>query len=177
MPSAGNDHSGKISHRDETVSTTALQLPSGQLVPTGPGEAAAAFVAAVAWGEHLRVWDLLTSEARNVVLKVAVARGMDEGLATRLRDATAAGVERDTFLSDLVNGLRADLRGTDLDSIDFEADPDPDPGRTDPKRAWIIVVAPMINPLLGAGLPVASMELAYERGAWRVEHLIPRAQP
>jgi hypothetical protein len=139
-----------------------------------PLETAAAFVAAIAWGEHLRVWELLSSEARRLVLRVAVTRGMDEFLAARLRDGTAVRSERDTFLTDLINGLRADLRGNDLDTLDFQADPDRE--RPDPDRAQVMLMAPLISAALGSSLPVASVELVREQGRWRIEHLLPRAR-
>lgn len=135
----------------------------------GPSIAAArAFVAAVAWGEHHRVWDMLSKEGRSVVLRVASKRGMDEGMAARLRDGTAASSEREQFLTDLVNGLRADLEGSNLEGLDFEPDPAPEPG-----RCRVILVAPM-PASLSAGLPVGSVELTEEAGEWRVERLLPR---
>ncbi len=95
-----------------------------------PLETARAFVDAVVWGEHQKVWDLLGIEARTTVLKVASNRGMDEALVARLRDGTASPAERDEFLADLVNGLRADLAGNDLDALEYEEDPQPpEPGR------------------------------------------------
>lgn len=133
-------------------------------------EAARAFVHAVAWGEHLRVWDLFGEEGRRAVLRIAVDRGMDEGLAARLRDGTATTTERDAFLSDLVNGLRADLEGADVDELEFAPDPDPDDGRL---RVLLLVAPP--GPLAAdGGLPVGSVELAEEGPGWRVQRLLPR---
>ena len=129
---------------------------------------ARAFVSAVAWGEHHTVWEMLSREGRSVVLRVASKRGMDEAMAARLRDGTAAPSEREQFLTDLVNGLRADLEGNNLDGLDYEADPAPEPG-----RSRVILVAPMPAGL-SAGLPVGSVELTQETGAWRVERLLPR---
>lgn len=126
------------------------------------------FVAAVAWGEHHTVWEMLSKEGRSVVLRVASKRGMDEAMLARLRDGTAAPSEREQFLTDLVNGLRADLEGNNLEGLDYEADPAPEAG-----RSRVILVAPM--PVgLSAGLPVASIELTHETGSWRVERLMPR---
>ncbi len=129
------------------------------------------FVNAVAWGEHHVVWDLLADEGRETVLRVAATRGMDHALATRLRDGTAAGEERDEFLVDLVNGLRADLAGNDLDALDFVADAEaPGPG-----RARVVMMTPLPEPLaVGGGLPVGSLELVEEGGRWRVERIVPR---
>ncbi len=137
--------------------------------PDDPAVATArTFVAAVAWGEHHTVWDMLSKEGRAVVLRVASKRGMDEAMVARLRDGTAASSEREQFLTDLVNGLRADLEGTNLDGLDYEPDPAPEPG-----RARVILVTPMPAGL-SAGLPVGSIELTEEAGGWRVERLLPR---
>ncbi len=186
MTSAGNDHNGNGAQPGDATPLTSAVIPgaeasarSGDEVGEAgeadqPATAAAAFVKAVAWGEHLRVWELFSTEARRLVLRVAMTRGMDEQLAARLRDGVAANAERDIFLADLVNGLRADLRGADLDSLQF--DPDPIAGPPDPNRARITLMAPVVNPILGAPLPVASMELVRERGQWRVEHLLPQAK-
>jgi hypothetical protein len=141
-----------------------------------PLATAAAFVAAVAWGEHLRVWELLSPEARRVVLRVAVSRGMDEALSARIRDGTAGRAERDTFLTDLVNGLRADLRGNDLDALEYAPDPDPYGDVVDPDRTRVLLVAPVVSAALGEPLPVASVELVRHDGQWRIEHLLPRAR-
>ena len=129
------------------------------------------FVNAVAWGEHHVVWDLLAEDGRETVLRVAATRGMDQALATRLRDGTAAAEEREEFLVDLVNSLRADLAGNDLDALEYLTDADP-PG---PGRARVVMLAPLPEPLaVGGGLPVGSVELVEEAGGWRVERIVPR---
>ena len=137
-----------------------------------PEKAAQNFVNAVAWGEHLRVWDLFSTEARETVLRVACNRGMEETLAARLRDDRASDSERDLFLADLVNGLRADLRGNDLDSVQYEPHPEPS---DDPQRARVRAMVPAASPMLGAPLPVASIDLVWERDQWRVVQLRPQA--
>lgn len=127
------------------------------------------FVEAVVWGEHRTVWDLLGLEARTTVLKVASSRGMDEALVARLRDGTASDGEREEFLADLINGLRADLSGNDLDALSYELDSvPPEPGRA---RIVINVPAP---PSLGGPLPVASVEMSSDEGEWRVERMVPQ---
>ena len=139
-----------------------------------PLETARAFVDAVVWGEHQKVWDLLGIEARTTVLKVASNRGMDEALVARLRDGTAAPAERDEFLADLINGLRADLAGNDLDALEYEEDttaPEPD-------RARVVMSVPVAMGL-GGNLPVGSVELAREpsttgEAEWRIERLVPQ---
>lgn len=134
-----------------------------------PEETARQFVDAVAWGEHRTVWDLLAVEGRTVVLNVAKKRGMDDTLVARLRDGTASDGEREEFLTDLVNGLRADLAGNDLDSLEFE----PDASAAEPGRARVIVNVPL-HATLGGVLPVATMDLTAEDGHWKVERLVPR---
>lgn len=134
-------------------------------------ETAERFVHAVAWGEHRTVWDLLGREGRTTVLKVAVTRGMDDALAGRLRDGTATKGEEDLFLTDLVNGLRADLAGTNLDLLEYDFEPGPQ----EPGRAHVVISVPAPEVLAVPGLPVGLMELTEADGAWKVERLLPRA--
>lgn len=133
-----------------------------------PDQAARAFVDAVVWGEHRRVWDMLGLEGRTTVLKVAAARGMDELLVARLRDGSASEHEREEFLADLVTGLRADLAGNDLDALEYELDTAP----AEPGRSRVVIQAPL-PPMLGGYLPAASVELSIEGGSWKVERLVP----
>ncbi len=137
-------------------------------------ETAREFVDAVVWGEHRKVWDLMGIEARTTVLKVASDRGMDEALVARLRDGTASDAERDEFLADLINGLRADLAGNDLDALEYEEDPTPQ----EPGRARVVVLVPVAVGF-GGNLPVASVELAMESSTngeaeWRIQRLVPQ---
>ncbi|MEO5678177.1 MAG: hypothetical protein ABIS47_00750 [Acidimicrobiales bacterium] len=133
-------------------------------------ETARTFVQAVAWGEHHVVWDMLGSEAQRVVMGIATNRGMPEPLAARLRDGTATTAELDQFRGDLVNGFRADLLGVDVDTLEYDVDPAP----LEEGTSRVVLVVPVPDPVLGAGLPAASLELRQEDGAWRVERLIPR---
>lgn len=142
------------------------------LVSDQPVEVARAFVGAITWGEHRRIWDLLGQEGRRTVLRVAVKRGMDDGLAARLEAGGATTKESDTFLGELVNGLRADLAGSDLDSLGYNDDV---LGAED-GRAWILLTAPMPQ-ALGGAVPVGTVELSLEEGRWRVERLRPRPAP
>ncbi len=127
------------------------------------------FVDAVVWGEHIKMWALLGLEARTTVLKVASDRGMDEALVARLRDGTASDAERDEFLADLINGLRADLAGNDLDALEYEEDPEP----MEPGRARVVILVPVAIGF-GGNLPVGSVELATEEAAWRIQRLVPQ---
>ena len=137
-----------------------------------PAEAAQIFIQAVAWGEHHVVWDMLSSEAKRVVLSIATNRGMPDPLAARLRDGTATQAELDQFRGDLVNGFRADLLGTDIDRLEYEVDQAP----LEPGTARVLLTVPVPDPLLGRGLPAATVELRQdgEDGAWRVERLVRR---
>jgi len=133
------------------------------------------FVSAVAWGEHRKVWDLLGAEGRKTVLRVAVNHGMDEALAARLRDGTAAKSESDEFLAQLVNGLRADLQGNDLDALEYSPDPVPEIGRA---RVVLVVPLPLGLADSGSGLPIGSLEMVESGGGeWLVERLLPNVLP
>ena len=138
----------------------------------GAVEACREFIAAVAWGEHHRIWEMLGPEGRKTVLRVATSRGMDEPLAMRLREERATSEEQEEFLTDLVNGLRADLAGIDVDNLEYRLDPDtPAPG-----QAWVQLLSPLPEVLAtNGGLPAGWIELDRdERGRWRVERLMPR---
>lgn len=150
-----------------------LPAAAGDAVDTGPGDpvvVARQFLNAVAWGEHHTIWELLGREGRTAVLRVATTRGMDEALAARLRDGVASPGDQDVFLTDLVNGLRADLTGTDLDALEVEAEPGPQ----EDGRARVLLVAPVAASLGVPGLPVGSVELAADGGTWLVQRLVPR---
>ena len=143
-------------------------MSTNDALPEGPFDTARVFVDAVIWGDHRLVWELLGLEGRTTVLRIASERGMDEALVARLRDGTAADAERDEFLGDLVNGLRADLAGNDLDALEYELDPSPN----EPGRARVVVQSPL-PAALGGSLPAASVDLSSESGEWRVERLVP----
>lgn len=138
--------------------------------PDDPVAVARRFLDAVAWSEHRTVWALLGREGRATVLRVATGRGMDEGLAGRLREGVASSTDEDLFLSDLVNGLRTDLAGTDIDDIELDLEPGPQ----EPGRARVLLVVPVPAALGVPGLPVGSVELAEDEGAWRVQRLVGR---
>jgi hypothetical protein len=134
-----------------------------------PKEVARAFVQAVAWGEHLRVWEMLGDEGKKTVLRVAVKRGMNDALAARLGAGTASTEESDTFLTDLINGLRADMAGTDLDALRYWFDAE----AAEEDRAWVVLMAPLPAEL-GGELPMGSVELTRPDGSWRVERFSGR---
>jgi hypothetical protein len=75
------------------------------------------FVDAIVWGEHLRVWQLFSPEAREHVLRAASRKGLDAVAAERARQETWGRGEADAFLTSLLHGLRVDLSGVDLERI------------------------------------------------------------
>ncbi len=131
-------------------------------------KAAAAFIDAVVWGEHHKVWELLGTQGRDEVLEVATKRGMDEALATRLRTGTGSPGETNEFLADLVNGLRSELAGNDMDNVSFELDAT----ASDSLRANVVMHVPL-HPNLGGTLPIGTVELSHDGTAWKVERMIP----
>ncbi len=135
-----------------------------------PAEAARTFVQAVAWGEHHVVWEMLSAEAQRVVMGIATSRGLPEPLAARLRDGTATQVELDQFRGDLVNGFRADLLTVDVDTLDYDLVE----GVFEPGTARVVLVVPVPDPILGSGLPAASLELSQAGEEWRIDRLISR---
>ena len=137
-------------------------------------DVASSFVYAVAWGEHRTVWALLGVDARHTVLQVALGRGMDDVLANRLRVESAAPDEYDEFLTDLVNGLRSDLAGADLDEPVLEVIDD------DSANGHAVVVLATTTPAELAehgisNLPVATIDLVLERDGWKVARVDPRS--
>lgn len=126
------------------------------------------FIDAIVWGDHNKVWRLLGAEGRTEVLEVATKRGMDEGLAARLAADAGSPAETNEFLVDLVNGLRAELAGNDLDHLTYEVNE----AETTAERAAIVMHV-QLHPLLGGTLPVGTLYLGTEGGEWRVERLIP----
>jgi len=130
--------------------------------------AAEDFIDGVVWGDHNKVWELIGTGGREEVLDVATKRGMDEALAERLKSNVGSPAETNEFLADLVNGLRAELAGNDLDNITYELDEE----QSGPGRAAVKMFVPL-HPLLGGTLPIGTLFLVTEGDAWKVERLIP----
>lgn len=132
-----------------------------------PTSTAEQFVAAIAWGEHTTVWDLLSSDARLAVLGVATRRGMDALLSARLREGTASTDERDDFLADLLHGLQSELLGLELETLRFVRG---GTGSTLPGSVVVLLVID-VPAELGELVPVARMELVKEPDRWSVVRL------
>ncbi|MGH1491445.1 MAG: hypothetical protein ACRBK7_18945 [Acidimicrobiales bacterium] len=80
-------------------------------------EVARSFLEAIVWGQHLTVWELLSSAGRDVVLEAGARRGLDAVQAARLRQGTSPTEEQDKFLTGLVHGLRVDFSSVELEKV------------------------------------------------------------
>ncbi len=145
-----------------------MSASNGAPTPDGAIKAAEQFIDAVVWGDHNLVWKLIGTDGRQEVLEVATKRGMDEGLATRLATDAGSPAETNEFLADLVNGLRSELSGNDLDRITYELEAD----ESGVDRAVVKLHVPL-HPLLGGTLPIGTLFLVTEGGEWRVSRLVP----
>ena len=130
------------------------------------------FLDAVAWAEHVTVWRLLATSAREVALAGAARRGLDAVAAERARQGTWSETERDALLGELVRGLRVDLAGAPLDDLRVvSVQPRPD-GRVAVELEASSTLPDTIT--AGRGWPVASLLLtpgANDDG-WLVERII-----
>lgn len=134
-------------------------------------EAADRFLRAVVWGEHTRLWVLLSPEGRAAALSVAVANGMDRVVAGRIRDGLADPVEFDDFLRQLLVGLRRDMRSVDLENVTLVGEP-----RPGPEDGSVIVELATPSALPGTeAWPAGRLVLSLgPDGDWGVDRLEPR---
>lgn len=139
---------------------------------------AKAFVEAIVWGEHVHVWELLSPEGREHVLRAASRKGLDAVAAERARQNTWSTEEADTFLTALLHGLRVDLSGVDLDQILVAEQPQ----RLDDGSLQFHLECPSTLPSLltrGANWAAGAVVVAptpkrNEKPTWRVTRLIAR---
>lgn len=136
-----------------------------------PAEAADRFLRAVVWGEHTRLWALLSPEGRTAALSVAMANGMDRVVAGRIRDGLADPVEFDDFLRQLLVGLRRDMRSVDLENVTL-AD-EPRPGAED-GSVIVELATPSALPGTEAWLAGRLVLSPGSEGDWSVDRLEPR---
>lgn len=80
-------------------------------------EVARKFLEAIVWGRHLTVWELLSSDGRDVVLEAGARRGLDAVQAARIRQGTSQREEQDAFLTGLLHGLRVDFSSVELEQV------------------------------------------------------------
>lgn len=133
------------------------------------------FLDAVLWGEHLKVWQLMSGAARSAALAVAERNGLDALVAARARAGTWTDGEADVLLTDLVKGLRADFGGVDLSKIAI-ADPEVVTGPAG-ARATVALSVPSLLPTQltgGEGWAAGTIDLIETSTGWLVDHLNAR---
>jgi len=79
--------------------------------------AASHFLEAILWGEHVRVWEMLSPSGREHVLEAGARRGLDPLQAQRIRLGTSPQSEQDAFLTGLLHGLRVDFASVTLEDV------------------------------------------------------------
>ena len=134
----------------------------------GALKVAAEWIDAIVWGDHPKVWALSGVEGRTELLDIGTKRGMDEGLASRISTDAASPSEMNEFLADLLNGLRAELAGNDLDNVTYEISEE----ETTPDRAAVKMFVPLVA-YFGGTLPIGTVYIVQEGADWKVAKLIP----
>lgn len=138
---------------------------------TGAAEAARRFLRAVVWGEHTRLWAMLSPKGRAAAISVAVANGMDRVAAGRIRDGLADPAEFDDFLRQLLVGLRRDMRSVDLENVTLAGEPGPGP---EDGSVTVELATPSTLPGTEAW-PAGRLVLSCgPEGDWGVDRLEPR---
>lgn len=134
-------------------------------------EATAAFLTAIDQGNAHAVWACFSTGARQFVINRGIRRGLSPVAGASILDGTASPHFRDQFLEDLLAGLRRDLEGVRFPLVEIGALAPLDDRRVRVTylEAFDVPLGPPLDPL-----PVGSVELVEEDGAWRVERLIPR---
>lgn len=137
----------------------------------GAAEAASRFLRAVVWGEHTRLWPMLSPKGRAAAISVAVANGMDRVAAGRIRDGLADPAEFDDFLRQLLVGLRRDMRSVDLENVTLAGAPSPGP---EDGSVTVELATPSTLPGTEAW-PAGRLVLSCgPEGDWGVDRLEPR---
>lgn len=139
----------------------------------GAADTARAFIHAVVWGEHHRVWELFAPAGRERVLQAAKRRGMDAVAAGRAREGTWGVEEADVFLTSLVRGLRVDLSGVDIELIDVVDEPEVQPDGAVRLRLESKTLLPAVL-TGGANWAAGAVIVGREPDGWRVRSLEPR---
>lgn len=125
------------------------------------------FLNAILWGEHVRVWEMLSPAGREHVLEAGSRRGLDPLQAQRIRLGTSPVVERDEFLTGLVHGLRVDFSSVSLKDVVPGGDPTVDSDGS----CEVQLECPAT---FGSGSWAAgSMILSLIDNAWRVDRVHP----
>lgn len=134
--------------------------------------AAERFFEALANGDGRALWAVMSDDARAYVLNIAVERSMEFDLYSRLRDGTASEEEVDSYLADLLEGIRADLQGVKLDRLAFESAAEPE----SPMRMRVTYLMRMDATIGGVetAIPAGSLIMVHEDGEWKMDRLVPR---
>lgn len=148
-----------------------------EIASEGVLEVAERFFAAIAANDADLVWELFTQRARDYIISVGHERGMDFDLASRLRSDTATADERADFLGDLLEGLRRDLRGVELDRLALESKAEPEAPMQE-RVHYLVQIGPEMEGIQTA-IPAGSLVLSLENEVWRVERLepVPSGEP
>lgn len=130
------------------------------------------FLQALDAGDRHAVWDLFSENAQAYVLNRAVDRGMDFDLMSAIRQRTATEEQFDSYLEDLLDGLRRDLKGVEVARLRYEAKAVGEP-------AGHVQVTYLLEMDVAIGdqrpsIPAGSVMMAREGDTWKVDRLIPR---
>ena len=148
--------------------TGATSLPDGVAFDDTSAEGCArSFISAVVWGAHRWVWELLSVEGRDLVLRIAGRGGFDPAVMEPARRGTWSLEESDPFLANLVRGIRVDLSRVDMTAIEVSpAEPD-DGGR------WrVAMFTPVAFVTDVPGWPAGSVVVKRTDQGWRVDRLV-----
>ena len=144
-------------------------LPGGREIDASSPEACArSFIAAIEWGAHLWVWELMSESGRHAALAVAERNGLDRVAAARARAATWTPAEADDLLTALVHGLRIDLSRVEISAIVVAGASAAQPDGT--RRVRLATPAPF-----GDGWPAGVVTVSPAGASWQVDRLEPRA--
>ena len=134
---------------------------------SGPAAVADRFIQAIAWGEHVVVWEMLSEAGREHVLEAGARRGLDPLQAQRIRQGTSPQEELDGFLTGLVHGLRVDFAAVPIDEVRAKESAVPE----GPESVEVALECPAS---FGDGFWAAgSIELSLSEDTWRVDRVHP----
>lgn len=135
-------------------------------------ESAERFFTAMDENDLRGFWDLMSSDAKAYVLELALTRGMDFDLNSRLRQGAATDEELDTYLEELLEGIKRDLRGVDFQRLAYEVAVEP--GAPDKLRVTYLTRMDATLGDVQPTLPAGSLRMIHEDGEWKIERLIPK---
>lgn len=142
-----------------------------EIASEGALSAAEDFLERLAIGDARGVWDLFSTAAQAYIVNLGIQRGLDFDLASRLRSGVATTDETDSFLGDLMSGLRRDLAGLDLARVAFESKASPE-APMQVRVNLLMQLGPEVGELRTA-IPAGAIILSLEGEAWRIERLVP----